>query len=681
MTAHNYGLPDFSSVSPHTIAHTVRHLLDEHRVLLDAVGESAEPATIENTLVPLETGDAELSRHIRVMWTYASSVGGSEWDRVESELVPLLTAHEDSIYMDPRLYGRLEQLSSQEHDPQTAWALSEHLKNFRSRGVHLDTEFRERLQQINARMADLKTQIGQLIVKTNGEAALPLGEDDVVGLTDSQKAGLAADAAANPDAAKGAPYLLTMVLPTQQPLAASFAKAKVRERVLEASIRRADGHGGGVDTRALILELVKLRAEQANILGFETFAEYEASRGTAGSSRAVFELLDSMVGPTATNAEKEASELAEHYRDHLAQPGEEFSPADWTYTQEHLRQSAFSLDGSELSRYLELWNVVERGVFYAATRLYGLQFIARDDLSGYTEDVKVWEVREEDGSRIGLFLGDYYARAGKRGGAWMHELLIRSEQGDDYTIICNNLNVTKPAEGSPTLLTWDEVRTCFHEFGHALHGFLSATRWPSAAGTNVPRDFVEFPSQVNEMWASHPEVLDSYARHFETGETMPDRLRGALTASEGFAEGFATSEILQAVLLDQAWHRVSADEIPSGVEAVASFESAALTRIGIASPWIPPRYRTTYFDHIFSSDYSAGYYSYLWSEALDADVVAWFRTEGARGDDGGLNRTAGETMRCAVLSRGNSRNPVESFEELRGRPVDTAALLRRRRLV
>lgn len=681
MTIQNYGLPDFASVRPDTISHIVRQLIDEHRTLLDTVGDSAEPATVENTLVPLETGDAELSRQIRVMWTYASSVGGEEWDRVESELVPLLTAHEDSIYMDPRLYSRLEELSSQENDPETAWVLSEHLKNFRARGVHLDSESRGRLQQINARMADLKTQIGQLIVQANGEAALPLTEDDVVGLTDSQKAGLAGDAAANPEIAQGAPYLLTMVLPTQQPIAASLTKANVRERVLDASIHRADGHDGSADTRPLILELVKLRAEQAHILGFETFAEYVASRGTAGSSRAVFELLDSMVVPTATNAEKEASDLAEHYQKHLARSDEEFGPADWTYTQEHLRQAAFSLDGSELSRYLELGNVIEKGVFFAATRLYGLQFVPRDDLAGYAAGVKIWEVREEDGSLIGLFLGDYYARSGKRGGAWMHELLIRSERGDDYTIICNNLNVTKPAEGVPTLLTWDEVRTCFHEFGHALHGFLSATRWPSAAGTNVPRDFVEFPSQVNEMWASHPEVLDNYARHFDTGEAMPDQLRDALSASEGFAEGFATSEILQAVLLDQAWHRLGVDEVPSSVDDVAAFESEALTRAGIASPWIPPRYRTTYFDHIFSSDYSAGYYSYLWSEALDADVVDWFRTEGACDDDGGLNRTAGEAMRRSILSRGNSRNPVESFEELRGRSVDTAALLRRRRLV
>ncbi len=681
MTIQNYGLPDFASVRPDTISHIVRQLIDEHRTLLDTVGDSAEPATVENTLVPLETGDAELSRQIRVMWTYASSVGGEEWDRVESEVVPLLTAHEDSIYMDPRLYSRLEELSSQENDPETAWVLSEHLKNFRARGVHLDSESRGRLQQINARMADLKTQIGQLIVQANGEAALPLTEDDVVGLTDSQKAGLAGDAAANPEIAQGAPYLLTMVLPTQQPIAASLTKANVRERVLDASIHRADGHDGSADTRPLILELVKLRAEQAHILGFETFAEYVASRGTAGSSRAVFELLDSMVVPTATNAEKEASDLAEHYQKHLARSDEEFGPADWTYTQEHLRQAAFSLDGSELSKYLELGNVIEKGVFFAATRLYGLQFVPRDDLAGYAAGVKIWEVREEDGSLIGLFLGDYYARSGKRGGAWMHELLIRSERGDDYTIICNNLNVTKPAEGVPTLLTWDEVRTCFHEFGHALHGFLSATRWPSAAGTNVPRDFVEFPSQVNEMWASHPEVLDNYARHFDTGEAMPDQLRDALSASEGFAEGFATSEILQAVLLDQAWHRLGVDEVPSSVDDVAAFESEALTRAGIASPWIPPRYRTTYFDHIFSSDYSAGYYSYLWSEALDADVVDWFRTEGACDDDGGLNRTAGEAMRRSILSRGNSRNPVESFEELRGRSVDTAALLRRRRLV
>ncbi|MGO1592580.1 M3 family metallopeptidase [Ancrocorticia sp.] len=679
MTAETYGLPEFSTMSPEACAAEIREAVARHAGVMERIGSEAAPSTIANTLVPFEQAQIALEQPVHLAWTFIQSVGGGQWEQVETEITPLLAAHNNDVYLDRRLYRRFEDLAAQRIDAETAWTVSEHLKVFRAHGAQLPPESQNRLRKLNAELAELSSSIGQRIVRAGQSGALALTEEETAGLSPAQRTGLAANAAANPERAQGCPYLLSLTLPTQQGLASSLTNPSVRQRIFAASLTRGDGHDEATDTRELIAQVVKLRAELAELLGYANYAEYVAAQSTAGSTQAIDTLLDSMVEPTQRNVEREACELEDFYS-RSAQGNAPFLPADWTFAQEALRASRFNMDNSELSSYLELTNVVENGVFYAATKLYGLQFTSRPDLRGYTEDVRVWEVQEEDGTPLGLFLGDYYAREGKRGGAWMHSLSMRATNGSDYAIILNNLNLTKPGEGEPTLLTWDQVTTCFHEFGHALHAFLTDVQWPSAAGTNVPRDFVEFPSQVNEMWATNPDVLDHYALHWETGEPLPARLREALSESEGFAEGFNTSEILQAVLLDQAWHRMAmADEFPEA-EGITAFEMAALERAGVASAWIPPRYRTSYFNHIFSSGYAAGYYSYLWSEALDADTVDWFTSAGAKGQDGGLNREAGERMRSCILSRGNSRNPMDGFEELRGRSVDTGALLRRRRL-
>ncbi|MGO1714647.1 MAG: M3 family metallopeptidase [Ancrocorticia populi] len=679
MTYEAFGLPEFSTITPESSVVQIREAIAQHSTLLASIASQEAVATVENTLVPFERGALALKRPIMIAWTSIESVGGREWEAVETEITPLLATHDDDTYLDTQLLGRFEALGSQDLDAETAWCVAEHLKEFRAHGAHLGSEDQARLRTLNGRMAELASSIGQIIVKAGQDGALRLSEEETAGLSEAERAGLAANAATNPQRAAGAPYLLNLTLPSQQLISSSFANPDTRQRIFEASVSRCDGHDAATDPRELIVELVRLRAEQAGLLGFENYAEFVASQSTAGSSEAVDSLLDSMVAPTQKNVEHEAQQLKRSYADSAGAAGT-FAPSDWLYAQEALRASRFAIDNSELSNYLELWHVVEDGVFYAANRLYGLQFAARPDLAGYAEDVRVWEVREEDGTVLGLFLGDYYAREGKRGGAWMHEISLRAGQGNEYAIIFNNLNVTKPAPGEPTLLTWDQVNTCFHEFGHALHALLTDVEWPSAAGTNVPRDFVEFPSQVNEVWAAHPEVLSNYALHWQTGEPMPQRLREGLSASDGFAEGFSTSEILQAVLLDQAWHRFgTGDSVPKADE-VEAFEQQTLQRAGVLSEWIPPRYRTGYFNHIFSSGYAAGYYSYLWSEALDADTVDWFQTEGSQAGDGGLNRAAGLKMRSCILSRGNSRNPLIGFEELRGRSVDTGALLRRRRL-
>ena len=675
MSETTFGLPDFAAITPEGSAAQIREAIAAHTAVIATIAAQDEPPTVANTLLPFEHDTIALCQPAQIAWTFIESVGGPQWDEVDTQITPLLASNEDDVYLNASLFHRFEVLASQELDPQTAWCLSEHLKDFRAHGAHLAAAQQARLRELSSRMAELSSMIGQMIVRAGQNGAVPLTDEDVAGLDASELAGLAANAAANPERAGGAPYLLNLTLPSQQLLSSSFTNPAVRKHIFEASIARGDGHDPATDPRALITELVRLRAEQADLMGFPNYAELIASQSTAGSSSAVDELLGAMVAPTQKNVEREATQLAEFYG-HAP-----FTRSDWLFAQESLRASRFSMDNSELSSYLELTNVVENGVFFAANRLYGLDFVARPDVAGYAPDVRVWEVREEDGRPLGLFLGDYYAREGKRGGAWMHDLSLRSAHGSEFAVVLNNLNVTKPREGEPTLLTWDQVSTCFHEFGHALHAFLTDVQWPSTAGTNVPRDFVEYPSQVNEMWAVHPQVLDHYALHWQTGDPMPVRLRTALSESEGFAEGFNTSEILQAVLLDQAWHRIGAAGDVPAPGSVATFEEETLRRAGIYSQWIPPRYRSGYFNHIFSSGYAAGYYSYLWSEALDADTVDWFNTEGSRGADGGLNREAGQKMRECVLSRGNSRDPLEGFEELRGRSVDTRALLRRRRLI
>jgi peptidyl-dipeptidase Dcp len=375
-----------------------------------------------------------------------------------------------------------------------------------------------------------------------------------------------------------------------------------------------------------------------------------------------------LIAPAVANAEREAAELAKA----AAEDGiTEIEAHDWAYYSERVRQSAFQLDAAALRPWFELERVLHDGVFHAAGLVYGVTFTERPDLTAYHPDARVFEVFNEDGTALGLFIGDFHARDTKRGGAWMNELVTQSELLGKASVVVNNLNIAKPAAGEPVLLTWDEVRTLFHEFGHALHGLFSDVHYPFFAGTKVPRDFVEFPSQVNEMWMVRPEVLANYARHHVTDEPLPADVVERMAAAERFGQGFRTVEYLAATLLDWAWHTVSAGEEIADAE---EFEAAALARFGLAVAAIPPRYRTAYFNHVFSSDYSAGYYAYIWSEVLDADTVEWFATNGRS------VRESGEIFRAGLLSRGGSRPALDCFREVVGRDPEIGPLLARRGL-
>ena len=439
------------------------------------------------------------------------------------------------------------------------------------------------------------------------------------------------------------------------------------------------------DTRGIVLELAALRAERAALLGYPHHAALVAAESAARTTEAVSEMLARLTPPAMANARRDAQVYAARMdSDPQTQAGETFGPADWPLYETAERKDRFGVDDEILAPYLELWSVVTEGVFYAANRLYGITFHEREDLAEhmYAPGVRVWEVRDGEESEapvLGLFVGDYYARAGKSGGAWMDSLVTGSALAGRRPVVINCCNIEQPTSG-PALLTWDEVVTCFHEFGHALHALFSQARYPSAFGTAVPRDVVEFPSQLNEKWALHPEVLSSYARHVDTGEPLPAELAEQLRGQGTFGQGYATTEYLGAALLDQAWHTLAPAEVPHDVAEVEGFEHHALAEAGINDTLVPPRYRTTYFSHIFAGGYSAAYYAYIWSEVMDADAIEWFTTDGAINGDLGLNRQAGESFRREFLARGDSRDPLVSYRAFTGREPSILPLLKRRGL-
>ncbi|MPV35732.1 M3 family metallopeptidase [Georgenia subflava] len=678
-----YGLPDFVAVRTEHLAPAIAAGMAAQRAEWEAVATDDAVPDVVNTLEALERSGELLGRVLVVFHTLAGSVGGDEIHAIESEVAPRLAAHHDAFWLDRRIFNRLESLAGAtallDLDAETAWLLAQYRKNFVRAGIRLEDAEMERLRELNSRLVTLETEFSQRVVKAMEAGAVEV--DDPARLAGLDEGTLAALARSAADRDAGADHLVTLVLPTQQPLLARADDRELRAELLAASEARGTGVDAASDTRATLLEIARLRAERAQLLGYEHHAAYVAEDGTAATTDAINEMLARLAAPAARNAEREADELRAMLEADPAVPaGTELSAADWSYYAERLRKERYSVDDAVLRPYLELDRLLTDGVFFAATALYGITFHERDDLAGYADGVRVWEVTEEDGSGLGLFVGDFYARAGKRGGAWMHHLVDQSHLLDRRPVVVNNLNITPPPAGEPTLLTWDEVRTCFHEFGHALHGLFSDVRYPTLSGTSVPRDFVEYPSQVNEMWMANPAVVSRFARHHVTGEPLPAELLDQVLAVAGYGEGFATTEYLGAALLDQAWHQVRPERVPTAVEEVQAFESEALVRARVAVDLVPPRYRSTYFNHTFGGGYDAGYYSYIWSEVLDADTVEWFTGDGAENGDGGLNRRAGQRFRETLLSRGFSQDPLASFRELRGRDSRIDPLLVRRGL-
>jgi peptidyl-dipeptidase Dcp len=541
-------------------------------------------------------------------------------------------------------------------------------------GAALDEAARTRLREVNAELSSLTTAFQNKLQADSNDLAVHVAtRAELDGLPDDAVA--AAGEAARARGLEG--YLLTLVLPTEQPALASLRDRTVRERLHRASVSRG-ARGNENDTSATLTRIAALRAERAHLLGHEDHAAYVVADQTAGTSEAVAAMLGGLVGPAVANARTEAAELEGLLE---ADGGQgPLQPWDWAYYADRVRRERFAVDTAALRPWFELDRVVHDGVFRAATALYGLTFTARPDLPGYHPDVRVYEVHDADGGEVGLFLADWYARDSKRGGAWMSTFVDQSALLGLRPVTTINLNIPRPPDGEPTLLTLDELRTVFHEFGHVLHGLLSDVTYPRFSGTSVPRDFVEYPSQVNEMWALWPEILRAYAVHHETGEPLPQDVADRLQAAARYGQGQATTEYLAAALLDLEWHRLrwggpdqAGDALP-GPDEVEEFEQAALRRHGVAYDLVPPRYRSTYFAHVFAGGYAAGYYSYIWSEVLDADTVEWFR------ENGGLRRELGQRFASGLLSRGGAVDPMEAFADVVGRAPRIEPLLERRGL-
>jgi peptidyl-dipeptidase Dcp len=573
--------------------------------------------------------------------------------------------------LNPALFARVQALYAAREslglEAEGVRLIEQYHTDFIRAGAALDSAEQTRLKEINGELAMLQTQFSQNVLnEVNAMALVVDSREELTGLDSALIDAAGAEAQSRDLPGK---FVIPLLNTSGQPALSSLQNRGVRERLFEASVSRGT-RGGEFDNTGVLSMVLKLRAERANLLGYATHADYVLEEATAQTVAAVNERLASLAPPAAANARREAADLQAM----VEASGADFTLAawDWQYYSEQLRQQRYAFDEAQLRPYFELDNVLQRGVFFAAEKLYGITFTERFDLPVYQEDVRVFDVFDAAGTTLGIFIGDFYARPSKRGGAWMNAYVSQSHMMQTQPVVANHLNITKPATGVETLLTFDEVTTMFHEFGHALHGLFSNVEYPYFAGTRVPRDFVEYPSQVNEMWATWPEVLANYAVHFETGEPMPQALLDKVLATQKFNQGFATTEYLAASILDQALHQLGQDEVPSGSD-IPAFEARALAAAGIDLAEVPPRYRSAYFSHIMGG-YSAGYYSYIWSEVLDADSVEWFK------ENGGLTRANGDHFREALLSKGGSREAMQLFREFRGRDAEIEPLLIRRGL-
>jgi peptidyl-dipeptidase Dcp len=662
-----YQLPPFSEIKDEHFEPAFECGFAEQLAEVKAITSNPDAATFENTFIPLERSGQTLLRVAEVFFNKSSSDSNDFTNALEEQIAPRLAAHEDAIRLDTSLYERISHIHSQLDelglDAESRRLVERYYAEFTLAGAGLDDDGKERLREYNQKLSTLTTRFEKNLLADTNDLAVVV--DDAAELDGLDAGEISAAAEAARERGLDGKYLITLVLPTGHPYLANLTSRTLRERIMTASRSRGI-RGGENDNRQVVLEITRLRAERARLLGFENHAAYVTADQTAKTPEAVQAMLGKLAPAAARNAAAEQAALQREAGD-----GVTIAAWDWALYAERVRQLTYDVDTAAMRQYFEAERVLHDGVFFAATKLYGITFTERTDLVAYHADARVFEVFNEDGSPLGLFIYDLYTRDSKRGGAWMNPLISQSRLLNNPTIVVNNHNVPKPAAGEPTLLTYDEVATLFHEFGHALHGLFARVTYPKFAGTNVFRDFVEFPSQVNEMWMLWPEVLENYARHYQTGEPMPQELVDKLEKSKSFNEGFKTSEYLGAALLDQAWHRIGADDTVTDVE---SFEAGALAAVGLDNPVVPPRYATTYFAHTFSGGYDAGYYSYIWSEVLDADTVEWFT------ENGGLTRENGDRFRARLLGVGGSKDPLEAYRDFRGRDAVIEPLLKRRGL-
>ena len=674
-----FEMPTFALINDDTYAQAFDEAFVENIAEIEAILASGEP-TFENTVIALERSGSYLNRVANVFYSKHSSDTNETIDALYEEYAPKVQAHSDSIVLNPALFARIDELHSNLDqlglDAERKWLVERYHREYVLAGAALGPEDRASLMALNEQLSTLEAQFSKNVLTEGNElGVLVETEEELAGLSSGE---IAAASAAAADRGHEGKFLINMVNYSGHPLLASLDNREVRRQILENELRRAN-RGNEHDNRETLLQMVKLRAKRAKLLGFKSHAHAVTADETAGSPENVHAMLRRIAPAAVRNARSEAAMLQDEIDRYQASKGEpsfQLTAWDWDYFADRVRLAKYNVDTAAMKPYFELERVLNDGVFYAASHLYGITFEPRTDIVSYHPEARVWQVNNTEGSAVGLFIGDFYARDSKRGGAWMNSFVDQSHLTGSLPIVLNNLNIPKPPTGEPTLLTLDEVTTLFHEFGHALHGLFSNVTYPHFSGTAVQRDFVEFPSQVNEMWLLWPEVLHNYAKHYQTGEVLPQAWIDALEASRVFNEGFSTTAYLAAAILDLAWHELEdGPELDAMTGAdVEEFERNAIESYGLNFPPVPPRYRSTYFSHIFAGGYSAGYYGYIWSEVLDADTVDWFK------NNGGFRPENGRRFRELLLSRGGSTEAIGMFRNFRGQDANIESLLRRRGL-
>jgi peptidyl-dipeptidase Dcp len=627
-----------------------------------AITRNPAPADFQNTIVALDRSGQLLLRVGFIFDELNTNNTSPEMQRIDTEMAPRRAAHRDAIYQDRALWKRVDavyqQRGSLKLDPESLQLLERWHARLERAGARLSDKDQARLRELNQQIASLSSRFGQNVLRATTEGAVAV--ERVADLDGLSAADLSAAAQAAEARGLKGQWLITLQNTTQQPVLAYLTNRPLRERIFKASVQR--GFGGDADNTGVLTELVRLRAERAALLGYDSHAAYALADESAGTPAAARALLGQVVPAALAHAKADAADLqrlidADAAARHAA--SFQLQPWDWQFYAEKLRKARYDFDQAEVAPYFELDRVLQDGAFYAAHELYGLTFKERKDLPVYQPDVRVFEVFDANGKGIGLFIADYFARDNKQGGGWMNAYLEQSRLLGIQAVVSNNLNIPKPAPGQPVLLSFDDVTALFHELGHALHGLLSNVEYPSLSGTETPPDFVEYPSQYNEMWAREPKVVAHFARNYQTGAPMPPQLLERVLAAQRFGAGYAATEYTAAALLDLAWYSLPASQVPPAA-GVAAFEAAALKQAGVDYPPIPPRYRSPYFSHIFNGDYSAGYYAYLWAEVLARDTGAWMH------EHGGLTRANGDYLRNNVLSRGRTAEPLDLFRNFYG---------------
>ena len=693
-----FNAPDFSKIKGNDYLPAIRTAIDEQRAEIKKITDNKQKPTFTNTILAYERSGKNLERISNIFYALVSADKTPEIEKAQGTIVPLMTDFENEIKFNQKFFQRVKYVYDHEYTKLTGEdkkLLDVVYKSFTHAGALLPKEKMARMQEINKELATLQQEFGDMLPKAGNEATVWVNDiKELSGLSEADIAQCKKDAESR---GGKAPYCIVITNTTQQPILASLDNRNLRERVYNASIHRTDGTGA-YNTFPIIVKIARLRAEKAQLMGYKNYASYSLENTMAKNTDNVYAFLRQMIEAYQPKSEAQTKAIEEYMNKQVNKlTGEQVNasnsstcqpinsstikpvnsstslqPYDRFYYSAKMKKDQYSFSDDDVKPYFNLDSVLVNGIFYAAHRVYGLSFRERKDIPTYNKDMKVFDVLDADGKQLALFYCDYFRRPTKRGGAWMSAFLKQSSDRNQKPLIYNVCNFAKAPEGQPTLLTWDETQTMFHEFGHALHGMLSNCKYNTLSGTAVSRDFVEMPSQFNESFASIPEVFNHYARHYKTNEPMPDALREKMLGSLNFLSAYSLGENLAATCLDMAWHCLSPSEVPTAQEA-PEFEKKVLSEIGLLNYQIPPRYSTSYFNHIWGGGYAAGYYSYLWSEVLAVNIADYFAEHGA------LTRKVGDDFRQKILSRGNTRDLMTIFSDFTGlKAPNTKALLKAR---